>query len=661
MKTLTRDALLCDLPQREEPTSGVDALVDGVGGRLRGGGRQLKKLRQLADQVLAREKHWRDLSDAQLHERIRPVREAFRRGHQRAALVPDALAAVREVADRRLGERPYPVQVLGALALHHGCLAEMATGEGKTLTAGVASVLTAWTGVPLHLVTVNDYLAERDAKWMEPVFAACGLSSGYVTSPMMPPERRVNYGRDITYTTSKEITADFLRDRLRLGQFTDVARWRIHQRYRLKDALPEGVVMRGLHSAIIDEADSVLIDEAVTPLIISGLSDQQAAKEIYARAGAVAAQLAPGVHYQVNARYREVELLPAGRRQVAVATESWDDRWRSPAHANELVEQALTARLFFLRDKQYVVRDGKVVIVDEYSGRMMPNRKWRHGLHQAVEAKEGLQVTAADTTLARLSFQRFFRLFRHLAGMTGTAAEVSDELWHIYRLPVVKIPPNRPCIRIHHRDRYFATAAAKWEAVVAEIQRLHAVGRPVLVGTRSVAASQQLADRLQNHQLPYALLNALQDSEEARIVAEAGEPGRITIATNMAGRGTDIQLGDGVAEAGGLHVIATERHDSRRVDRQLFGRAGRQGDPGSAGAFISMEDEIVVQHTPNPLRRASSWALQRGVAGAVQLAGAAVAAAQSNASRRSRKARARVLRMDTWLDEAVGFSGKRVG
>ncbi len=661
MKTLTRDALLCDLPDREEPTKGLDATVEGIAGWMRRSGGIRRQLQSTVQEVERLAPQWRDLTDGQLRERVRPLREKFRQGGSREELLPVALAAVREVAHRRLGERPYPVQLMGALALHRGWLAEMATGEGKTLTAGVASVLTAWTGVPFHLVTVNDYLAERDAKWMEPLFAACDLSVGYVTGGMAPVDRRNNYRRDITYTTSKEITADFLRDRLRLGHFTDVARWRVHQRFRLNGVLPDGVVMRGLHSAIIDEADSVLIDEAVTPLIISGLSDEAVLKDIHTRAGTLAGGLAQGTDYLVNLRYREVELLPAGRRQVLAAAEQWEDRWRSPAHASELVEQALTARIFFLRDKHYVVHDHRVVIVDEYTGRLMPNRKWRHGLHQAIEAKEGVALTAADTTLARMSFQRFYRLFRHLGGMSGTAWETAGELWHINHLPVVRIPTNRPNVREQWPDRFFATAEAKWAAVVQEIVRLHAKGRPQLVGTRSVAASEHLARMLEEAGLPYALLNALQDGEEARIVAEAGNPGRITIATNMAGRGTDIRLGAGVAERGGLHVITTERHDSNRVDRQLFGRAGRQGDRGSGQAFVSLDDELLARHLPATLRRGIRTAIEYKLPTAERIAEKAVRMAQATADRMARKARAQVLRTDTWLDEAVGFSGRRVG
>ncbi len=661
MRSLTRDALLCDLPDRDEPTRGLDAWVDATQGRQRRGRGVLAALRGQAEAADRLAPQWDGLRDSQLHERLRDLRERFRRGEAGDDVLLPALAGLRTAAERQLGERPYLVQLMGALTLHRGWLAEMATGEGKTLTAGLAAVLAAWRGGPCHLVTVNDYLAERDAMWMAPLFKACAVSGGFVVGRMEPAERRMNYRQDVTYTTSKEVAADFLRDRLRLGQFTDVARWRVHHRYRLQGQVPDGVVMRGLHTALIDEADSVLIDEAVTPLIISGTSDAAAVKDIHARIWEIVKDFEPNADFHLNARFREVELLPSGRRRVLAAAEGWTDRWRSPAHATELAEQALAARVLFQRDKHYVVRDGKVVIVDEFTGRTMPNRKWRHGLHQAIEAKEGVTITAADTTLARLSFQRFFRLFRRLGGMTGTGAEVAGELWHIYRLPVIRIPTNRPNVRRQLPDRFFADAETKWSAVVADVQRRLGEGRPVLVGTRSVAASEALAGRLRDAGLECALLNALQDSHEAAVIADAGQPGRITIATNMAGRGTDIRLGPGVAAAGGLHVIATERHESQRVDRQLFGRAGRQGDPGSAQAFVSMEDDLFVRHAPSFVRQTAARALAAGVPGAAALASGALALAQRKAEAQSRQARARVLRMDTWLDDAAGFSGRRIG
>jgi preprotein translocase subunit SecA len=655
------DALLCDLPDREAPTQGLDAMVDGLQGRKRRGAGVLECLRAQAAEIDRRASQWDGLRDGQLHERLRELRERFRRDANDHELVTVALAGIRTAAERQLGERPYPVQLMGALTLHHGWLAEMATGEGKTLTAGIAAVLAAWQGHPCHLVTVNDYLAQRDATWMRPLFQACGVRGGYVTGPMDPLERKTNYRQDVTYTTSKEITADFLRDRLRLGQITDATRWRIHHRFRLRGQLPDGVVMRGLHTAIIDEADSVLIDEAVTPLIISGQDDNAAMKESHERAWQLCAGFQEGIEFRVNLRFREVELLPPGRRRVLAAADGWADRWRSPAHATELAELTLTARTLFQRDKHYVVRDGKIVIVDEATGRLMPNRKWRHGLHQAIETREGVEVTPADTTLARLSFQRFFRLFRRLSGMTGTASEVAGELWHVYRLPVIRIPANRPCVRRQLPDRFFGSNDVKLDAVVAAIRAVHLTGRPVLVGTRSVSASEILGRRLVEAGLRFSLLNALQDAHEAQIVADAGQPGQITIATNMAGRGTDIRLGEGVAAGGGLHVIATERHESKRVDRQLFGRTGRQGDPGSAQAFVSLDDDLIQGHAPALARRLTHTALENNWPGAAGLASALVRRAEAAAERQARLARARVLRMDTWLDEAVGFSGRRVG
>ena len=661
MKALTSDALLCDLPNREEPTRGLDAFIDAVQGKIRRQRNALSRVRAQAEKVDGLALAWDGLRDSQLHERRREIQARFRRGEDDAELLVTALAGVRTAAHRQLGERPYLVQLVGALTLHHGWLAEMATGEGKTLTAGLAAVLAAWRGNPCHLVTVNDYLAERDARWMQPLFNACGVRGGYVTGLMEPAERRLNYRQDVTYTTSKEITADFLRDRLRLGQITDVTRWRIHQRFRLHGALPEGVVMRGLHTAIIDEADSVLIDEAVTPLIISGQNAETAENDVHGRLWHLVAGFAEDADFRVNAGFREVELLPTGRRRVLAAAETWPDRWRNPAHATELAELALTARMLFHRDKHYVVTDGKVVIVDESTGRLMPNRKWRNGLHQAIEAKEGVEVSRSDATLARLSFQRFFRLFRRLSGMTGTASDVAGELWHIYRLPVIRIPTNRPGIRQQLPERFFATVDAKLEAVLSDIRQMHETGRPVLVGTRSVAASEALGARLESVGLEFSLLNALQDNHEARIVAEAGQSGKITIATNMAGRGTDIRLGQGVIALGGLHVIATERHESQRVDRQLFGRAGRQGDPGSARAYVSLEDELMTRHIPAMARRMMKTALTSAWPGGAAAAKGMVQAARRGAEQQARQARARVLRMDTWLDEAVGFTGRRIG
>jgi preprotein translocase subunit SecA len=573
------------------------------------------------------------------------------------ALLPDALSNLIEVADRTLGLRPFPVQVMGAMALYRGTLAEMATGEGKSLTACLPAVLAGWTGRPCHFVTVNDYLANRDAVEMRPFYAFCGVSVGCVQAGMAPEERRQNYEKDAVYTTLKELVADFLRDRLIIGGLHNASRRLLREMLQPGRRGPEGVVLRGLDTAIVDEADSVLIDEAVTPLIISRAQENKPLVEACQTAHDIASMLRLDEHYKKDIKFREVHLTKDGLTMVEEQARMLPGIWRGTARRIELVQQALTAREFYKRDKQYVIQDEKVAIVDEFTGRLMPNRTWRHGLHQAVEAKEGLEVNDPSETLARLSFQRFFRFFRRLSGMTGTAREAVAELWTIYKLPVLAIPTNRPCIRKILPDRVFATGEEKWDAVVQEIERCHSTGRPVLVGTRSVRASEKLAELLAGRNHPYNLLNAVRHKEEAQIVAAAGEENRITIATNMAGRGTDIKLGRGVADMGGLHVIATERHESGRIDRQLFGRCARQGDPGSAQAFMSLEDELFQRFVSAPMRNRLASALKRKTPGAGRLSQAGLSHAQRAAQRLAYRQRRNVLRMDTWLEEALAFAG----
>jgi preprotein translocase subunit SecA len=572
-------------------------------------------------------------------------------------LLSNALAIIVEVADRTLGLRPFPVQVMGAMALHKGTLAEMATGEGKSLTACLPAALAAWTGRPCHFVTVNDYLANRDAVEMRPFYAFCGVSVGCVQGGMAPEERRQNYEKGVVYTTLKELVADFLRDRLIIGGLQNASRRLLREMLQPGHRGPEGVVLRGLDTAIVDEADSVLIDEAVTPLIISRAQENKPLVEACQTAYDIASMLRLDEDYKKNIKFREVHLTKDGLMKVEEQARMLPGIWRGTARRIELVQQALTAREFYQRDKQYVIQDEKVAIVDEFTGRLMPNRTWRHGLHQAVEAKEGLEVNDPSETLARLSFQRFFRFFRKLSGMTGTAKEAVAELWYIYKLPVLAIPTNRPCIRKMHPDRVFATQDEKWEAVVQEIERWHNTGRPVLVGTRSVKASEKLAELLGARDCPFNLLNAVRHKEEAQIVAAAGEQNRITIATNMAGRGTDIKLGRGVTDIGGLHVIATERHESGRIDRQLFGRCARQGDPGSAQAFMSLEDELVQRFVPASMRNRLTSALKRKTPGAGRLSQAGLSHAQRAAKRLAYRQRRNVLQMDTWLEEALAFTG----
>jgi preprotein translocase subunit SecA len=661
MLTPTHDYRRTDYRVPAPVLKGLDSVVNGWIGMCQRRGGRLTHLDALAAQVDAQAPQWCELPDARLEERLLEFREQFRRKGKtpEGALVP-ALAAIREAADRRLGLRPFHVQLVGALALHRGHLAEMATGEGKTLTAGLAAVLAGWTRRPCHIVTVNDYLVERDADWLRPLYHFCGVRVGCVTAPMEPVERRKGYGCDITYTTSKELLADFLRDRLRLGPLFHPARRLIRRLLVPQAAVSDGLMLRGLHTAIVDEADSLLIDEAVTPLIISAPQKNETLQEAGRTAQELVAQLEVGADYRTNKRYKEIELTEAGRRKLAESAAKLPGLWRGHDRRLELVRQALVAREFYHRDKQYIVEDGKVVIVDEFTGRPMPQRTWRAGLHQAVEAKEGLPISDPTETIARLSFQRFFRCFHHLSGMTGTAREAAGEIWQAYGLPVFPIPTNRPCIRQHWPDRQFAYERSKWQAVVVEIERLHQTGRPLLVGTRSVQASERLAGLLAERGLESKVLNATRLKEEAGIVALAGEPGRITIATNMAGRGTDIKLGHGVAKLGGLHVIATERHESGRVDRQLFGRSARQGDPGSAQAFVSAEDELIQRYLPRPARELLLYALESKLPGRETIASRAFALAQRRAQAQASKQRRAVLRMDTWLEEALSFAGQDV-
>jgi preprotein translocase subunit SecA len=576
------------------PYQGLDAAVNRMFGVYHRRATVREELEKEALAIDAQAGEWKELSAHQLQVKLLEFREGFRRGgrHSEDLLIP-AMAAVREAADRQTGLRPYVVQIVGALALHKGFLAEMATGEGKTLTAGLAGVLAGWTKRPCHVITVNDYLVARDAEWLTRLYHFCGVTVGTVTAPMSIPERQRGYSADVTYVTSKELLADFLRDRIRLTGLIDPTRRLIWRMRTPRSSENDGLVLRGLHTAIVDEADSVLIDEAVTPLIISAPRKNETLQDAARMAQGIVAALEPELDYRLDLRYREIELTAEGLQKIDSQCMSLPGLWHGKDRRMELIKQALVAREFFLRGKQYIINDGKIVIVDEFTGRQMPQRTWRQGMHQAIEAKEGIAISEPSETIARLSFQRFFRLFHRMSGMTGTAHEASGEFWQIYQLPVISIPTNRPCVRQQWPDRIFPTEESKWDAIADDAKRIHATGRPVLIGTRSVEASERLAAMLTLRGVEHKLLNAVHHKEEAQTIAIAGEARRIIISTNMAGRGTDIKLGHGVAESGGLHVIGTERHESGRVDRQLCGRAGRQGDPGTAQMFVSAEDELI--------------------------------------------------------------------
>lgn len=655
---LTRDYRMTATAPPRKIHRGLDEVVHRWIGAARRRSSVAEKLRVEAEQTHELSLTLRELGEDALEGKLRALRANFGRREKVATpLLRDALATVAEAAARQLGLRPYPVQLMAALATHRGYLVEMATGEGKTLTVSLSAVLAGWSGLPCHVITSNDYLAARDAEWLAPFYARCGLTSGCVTASMRPPQRRENYARDITYTTAKDACADFLRDRLQLGKMVNPTRRLVHG---MKPGDAGQLVMRGLGTAIVDEADSALVDEAVTPLLISRPQDNEDLRAACSAAARLAAQLVPGEDYAVDPRHEEVVLNQTGLARLTAQADGLPAMFRGVHRCAELVSQALRAREFFHRGHQYVVEEGKVVIVDEATGRLMHQRTWREGLHQAVEAQEGLEVTTPSETLARLSFQRFFRLYPRLCGLSGTVWESRKEAWTIYELPTLRVPTHRPSRRIDLPDAIFATGAEKWNAVVEEIAARHAQGQPVLVGTRSVAISEDLAARLDARGLPFALLNAVKHLEEAGIIAEAGRAGRITIATNMAGRGTDIRLGPGVVELGGLHVILTERHGSRRVDRQLMGRAARQGDPGSSQCFSSLDDELPRRRLAAVVRERLQSGLQNGLPGVALVSKRWIDRLQAQAESQAARQRRELMNTDTWIDDSLAFAGADV-
>ncbi len=637
---------------------GLDAVWDAGVGLVKRCVPRLRHFSERAEAVLKFEKQFADMSNAQLRETIEPMRETFRRCRDTREDLDRAFALIREVAMRQIGERPFAVQVAGAFALEAGCVAEMATGEGKTLTATMPATVAGWRGRGCHIITVNDYLAKRDAEWMGRIYHFCGLKVAHVEQGLLDVDRRAAYAADITYCTNKEVTADFLRDRLVLGRCGGLASALLDQVAGTRRPVLEGLVQRGLHYAIVDEADSILIDEAVTPLIISGPGPNAEQTLAFRQAAGLAAQLDVQSDYRVDNRYQEIELTQGGKKRLAQLSAGLGGLWSGARRRQELMVKALTAKELYRRDHQYVVDGGKVVIVDEFTGRLMPDRQWRDGLHQAVEAKEQIEVTPPKETYARISFQRFFRMYGKLAGMTGTAREATAEFWQIYHLPVVVVPTNRPCIRQYLPDFVFTHEATKWQKIVEEIARVHATGRPILVGTRSVRASEFLSKLLLEQGLEHRVLNAVHHREEAQIVAQAGQKGWITVATNMAGRGTDIKLGPGIAALGGLHVIATERNESGRIDRQLFGRCARQGDPGSAQAIVSLEDEFVARYA----RRVVNSLKKRPGNGDQDIASSATRAVfhyvQWRADRIALRRRKAVIKTDHWLDDHLSFAGR---
>ncbi len=533
--------------------------------------REVKRLMRVVEQINRLEGEMRSLRDEELRAKTDEFKERLARGETLDQLLPEAFAVVREASSRVLGMRPFDVQLMGGIVLHQGKIAEMKTGEGKTLVATMPAYLNALTGEGVHVVTVNDYLAQRDSEQMGQIYQFLGLTVGLNLHGMSQEEKQAAYAADITYGTNNEFGFDYLRDNMVLYK--------------------EQMVQRPLAFAIVDEVDSILIDEARTPLIISG----QAAKptDLYYAADRLAKQLKREEDYTVDEKAHSVMLTETGADRVERFF-GIDNLYSSDNTLyNHHITQALKAKELMKRDRDYVVVEGEVVIVDEFTGRMMPGRRYSDGLHQAIEAKEGLEVKRESMTLATITYQNYFRMYRKLAGMTGTAKTEEEEFRKIYGLDVVVIPTNKPMIREDLPDVVFQTEAAKFRAVVREIVQRHSKGQPVLVGTTSIENSERLSQMLKREGISHQVLNAKYHAQEAAIIARAGEKGAVTIATNMAGRGTDIKLGDGVPELGGLHILGTERHESRRIDNQLRGRSGRQGDPGSSQFFLSLEDDLM--------------------------------------------------------------------
>ncbi|MHB8474224.1 MAG: preprotein translocase subunit SecA [Gammaproteobacteria bacterium] len=599
-----------------------------------------------------------ELDDRQLADRVQQLRRHLKARGLRVEHIAQTFALVREMAGRRIGMRHFDVQLFGGWILIQGMLAEMETGEGKTLTATLPACAAALSGIPVHVITVNEYLVSRDAALMRPLYAALGLTVGVITEDLGADARRAAYACDITYCTNKQVAFDYLRDRIVLGNRPGQLHLELEHLYSAQPRSSQ-LLLRGLCFAIIDEADCVLIDEARAPLIIAKPAADDDQAPIYQQAIALARELTRDSDFLVDEQQRSIRITDVGKARIAALAAHLTGILSGAQRRETLVTQALTALHVFLLDQHYLVKDGKVQIIDEYTGRLMADRTWEQGLHQMIEVKEGCAISGERETLIRLSYQRFFRRYLRLAGMTGTAREVAGELYATYGLAVAKVPTHRPVQRRVTAGRVTATATAKWAAVLDSIRVCYESGRPVLIGTRSVGASEHLSGLLHAARLPHQVLNARQDADEAAIVRHAGARGRITVATNMAGRGTDIPLAPGVAAHGGLHVIVTEHNESRRIDRQLFGRCGRQGDPGSYEIIISLEDELLEQCCPRLLGWLVAHAQNSGWPQARLLARFAVWLAQYTTEWQHRHRRADLLKRDDQLGKVLAFTGRQ--
>ncbi len=614
--------------------------------------------------IHARSAHLSALSDSEITLSANNLRRDFLIEGCTDTLLAQAFALIREASGRSVGMYHFDSQLLGGLVMFHGNVAEMQTGEGKTLAAILPAATAALASIPSHVITVNDYLAERDAETMRPVYEMLGLSVGCVVGGKTKVERQQAYGCDVTYCTNTELVFDYLKDLLVLKNHTSPLQ--LHgERLQGRGEYADNLMLRGLHFAVVDEADSVLLDEARTPLIISGEQEPDPEQQkIYSQAIEVARSLESEADYVRHEVSGAIELLPQGEERVDVLCRDFGPYWLGRIRRMELISKALMALYNFKLDLHYLIRDGKVQIIDEHTGRVMADRTWEQGLQQLIEAKEDCDFSKPRKTLARMSFQKFFRLYNHLGGMTGTATEVVSELWSVYSLPVVAIPSHKPSKRINLGSVSYLGNEEKLQAIVARIENLYSNNRAILVGTASVEASELLSQRLQHIQIPHQLLSARHDGNEAEIISLAGLAAKITIATSMAGRGTDIKLSTEVEENGGLHVILTEFHDASRIDRQLLGRCARMGDRGSVEVLVSLEDKVLKQ-------RSNFWLLLQRLSQAIlpisissrlsnKLCLKALSRAQYLLEKQHARSRVQLLKEDENQQELLSFVGSKI-
>ena len=617
----------------------------------------LRRYRKFINRVNRAESEYKDFSDSQLRSTILAI-AGTEQTQDQEDVISRIFAGVRIAAHRTIELRHYDVQLLGGRVMLDGMVAEMETGAGKTLAATLPACCAALFGIPVHIITVNDYLAGRDAHWMGPIYNFFDLSVGVVTQGMAMADRQRAYGCAVTYCTNKEIVFDYLRDRLLLGKRPGYIQVKLEKLYG-KGSRLQDLRLRGLIFAIIDEADSIMIDEARTPLILSGKSDQSYEVQMYRDALDIARQLIKNRDFVYESDRHSIRLTERGKQYLEDRAAFFGAVWHLRQWREDIIQKALQALHLFYIDVDYIVREDKVVIIDPHTGRTMPDRSWEHGLHQLIETKEGCDVTARNEPLARLSYQKFFRRYYHLAGMTGTAREVGRELWGVYGLPVITVPSHRPSRRSRCADQIYPDEQKKMANLLERVAALHAEGRPILIGTRSVESSERISAHLRTAGLAHRVLNAHQDQQEADIIKQAGLKGQITVATNMAGRGTDICLPEAVKTLGGLHIICTERHDSSRVDRQLFGRCGRQGDPGTYEYITSFEDHLLNGFKDKKL----FWVFETLAAGNTSIrkwpAIIYVKWVQKLTERRHYRLRWNLMKFDESMESAIAFSGEK--